>query len=74
MIDVPTSWRGARRRHQRITDALPPPVPHDHDGQDHSGAPPGPPPRDPVAALQRVELFAGMDRRQSEQIARLLKE
>jgi CRP-like cAMP-binding protein len=40
-----------------------------------SGAPPpGPPPRDPVAALQRVELFAGMDRRQTEQIARLLKE
>ncbi len=36
--------------------------------------PPGPPPRDPVAALQRVELFAGMDRRQTEQIARLLKE
>jgi pyruvate,water dikinase len=33
-----------------------------------------PPPRDPVASLQRVELFAGMDRRQSEQIARLLKE
>ena len=37
-------------------------------------APSGPPPRDPVAALQRVELFAGMDRRQAEQIARLLKE
>jgi len=36
--------------------------------------PPGPPPRNPVAALQRVELFAGMDRRQSEQIGRLLKE
>ena len=36
--------------------------------------PPGPPPRDPVAALQRVELFADMDRRQAEQIARLLKE
>ena len=35
---------------------------------------PGPPRRDPVASLQRVELFAGMDRRQSEQIARLLKE
>jgi len=43
-------------------------------GNAHTGAPPGPPPRDPVAALQRVELFAGMDRRQSEQIARLLKE
>lgn len=39
-----------------------------------TGPPPGPPPRDPVAALQRVELFAGMDRRQTEQIARLLKE
>ncbi|MGE0006064.1 MAG: PEP/pyruvate-binding domain-containing protein [Parvibaculaceae bacterium] len=35
---------------------------------------PGPPPRDPVAALMRVELFADMDRRQAEQIARLLKE
>jgi len=35
--------------------------------------PPGPPPRDPVAALQRVGLFDGMDRRQTEQIARLLK-
>jgi pyruvate,water dikinase len=44
-------------------------------GQARSGAPPpGPPPRDPVAALQSVELFAGMDRRQAEQIARLLKE
>ena len=43
-------------------------------GKAHSGSPSGPPPRDPVAALQRVELFAGMDRRQSEQIARLLKE
>jgi phosphoenolpyruvate synthase/pyruvate phosphate dikinase len=35
---------------------------------------PGPPRQDPVASVQRVELFAGMDRRQSEQIARLLKE
>lgn len=35
---------------------------------------PGPPPRDPVATLQRVQLFADMDRRQAEQIARLLKE
>jgi pyruvate,water dikinase len=35
--------------------------------------PPGPPPRDPVAAVQRVQLFADMDRRQAEQIARLLK-
>jgi phosphoenolpyruvate synthase/pyruvate phosphate dikinase len=44
-------------------------------GKARSGAPPpGPPPRDPVAALQHVELFAGMDRRQTEQIARLLKE
>src|SRR5260370_23928792 len=43
-------------------------------GRAPSGTPPGPPSRDPVAALQRVELFAGMDRRQSEQIARLLKE
>src|SRR4029079_17701382 len=30
--------------------------------------PPGPPPRDPVAALPRVQLFADMDRRQAEQI------
>jgi len=43
-------------------------------GKARGDAPPGPPPRDPVAALQRVALFAGMDRRQSEQIARLLKE
>jgi pyruvate,water dikinase len=35
--------------------------------------PPGPPPRDPVAAVQRVQLFADLDRRQAEQIARLLK-
>jgi pyruvate,water dikinase len=35
--------------------------------------PPGPPLRDPVAALRRVELFADMDRRQAEQLARLLK-
>jgi hypothetical protein len=35
--------------------------------------PPGPPPLDPVVAIQRVQLFADMDRRQSEQIARLLK-
>src|SRR5262245_48991605 len=28
--------------------------------------PPGPPPRDPAAALQRVPLFADMDRRQAE--------
>jgi pyruvate,water dikinase len=37
-------------------------------------APSGPPARDPVAALRRVQLFADMDRRQAEQIARLLKE
>ena len=37
-------------------------------------SPPGPPPRDPATALQRVGLFADMDRRQAEQIARLLKE
>jgi len=37
-------------------------------------APPRLPPRDPVAALQRVRFFADMDRRQTEQIARLLKE
>jgi pyruvate,water dikinase len=43
-------------------------------GLARSGTPPGPPARDPVAALQRVELFAGMDRRQAEQIGRLLKE
>ena len=43
-------------------------------GKARGDAPKGPPPRDPVAALQRVALFAGMDRRQSEQIARLLKE
>jgi len=36
--------------------------------------PPGPPPPDPVASLHRVKLFADMDRRQVEQIARLLKE
>ncbi len=35
---------------------------------------PGPPPHDSTSALQRVGLFADMDRRQSEQIARLLKE
>jgi hypothetical protein len=43
-------------------------------GKARSGAPSGPPPRDPAAELQRVELFAGMDRRQAEQIRRLLKE
>jgi pyruvate,water dikinase len=43
-------------------------------GKARSDAPaPGPPPRDPLAALQRVQLFADLDRRQTEQIARLLK-
>jgi pyruvate,water dikinase len=36
-------------------------------------APPGPPPRDPAAALHRVQLFADLSRREAEQIARLLK-
>jgi pyruvate,water dikinase len=35
---------------------------------------PGPAPRDPAAVLQRVDLFSGMDRRQTEQVSRLLKE
>jgi hypothetical protein len=39
-----------------------------------AATPPGPPPRDPVGVLQRVRFFADMDRRQTEQIARLLKE
>jgi hypothetical protein len=43
-------------------------------GKARSGAAAGPPAHNPVAAVQRVELFAGMDRRQAEQIARLLKE
>jgi pyruvate,water dikinase len=44
-------------------------------GKARGEAPPGgPPPRNPVAALRRVQLFADMDRRQVEQIARLLKE
>jgi pyruvate,water dikinase len=42
-------------------------------GKSRSEKPPAPPPLDPVAALQRVQLFVDMDRRQSEQIARLLK-
>ncbi len=39
-----------------------------------TAAPPGPPPRDAVGVLKRVRFFADMDRRQTEQIARLLKE
>jgi pyruvate,water dikinase len=43
-------------------------------GKSRSEAPPlGPPPTTPLAALQRVQLFADLDRRQAEQIARLLK-
>jgi hypothetical protein len=43
-------------------------------GKARSEAPaPGPPPRDPVAALQRVQLFADLDRKQAQQVARLLK-
>ncbi len=43
-------------------------------GKSRSEAPlPGPPPRDPVAALQRVQFFSDLDRRQVEQVARLLK-
>ena len=42
-------------------------------GKARSEAPPPSPPRDPLAALQRVQLFADLDRRQAEQIARLLK-
>ena len=38
-----------------------------------SPAPP-PPARDAVGALQRVRFFADLDRRQAEQVARLLKE
>ncbi|HYM14483.1 MAG TPA: PEP/pyruvate-binding domain-containing protein [Dehalococcoidia bacterium] len=43
-------------------------------GKERADAPVGPPPRDPAAALQRVQLFAEMDRKQAEQIARILKE
>src|SRR5262245_50670562 len=43
-------------------------------GKARSEAPSHPPRRDPIAALRQVELFDGMDRRQAEQIARLLKE
>jgi pyruvate,water dikinase len=34
---------------------------------------PSPTPRDPLAAVQRVQLFVDLDRRQAEQVARLLK-
>ena len=43
-------------------------------GKAPTDIPAGPPPRDPAAALQRVQLFAEMDRKQAGQIARLLKE
>ena len=43
-------------------------------GKPPADAPAGPPPRDPVAALQRLDLFADMERKQAEQIGRLLKE
>ncbi|WP_119388092.1 PEP/pyruvate-binding domain-containing protein [Taklimakanibacter lacteus] len=45
-----------------------------------TGKPASPPPpvrppvRDPLTALRRVQLFADMDRRQAEQIARVVKE
>ncbi len=42
-------------------------------GKARGETPPPAPPRDPVAAIQRVQLFVDMDRRQAEQIARLLK-
>jgi pyruvate,water dikinase len=42
-------------------------------GKARSEAPPPAPRRDPVADIQRVQLFADMDRKQAEQIARLLK-
>ena len=41
-------------------------------GPAHRRRMPGPPPRDPVAGLHRVQLFADMNRRQAEQFARLL--
>ncbi len=42
-------------------------------GKPSDAAPPPPAPHDPVAALQRVQLFEGMNRRQAEQIAKLFK-
>ena len=43
-------------------------------GTERTDAPAGPPPRDAAAVLQGVQLFAEMDRKQAQQIARLLKE
>lgn len=43
-------------------------------GKARSEAPAVPPERSPAAVLQRTQLFADMDRRQVEQITRLLKE
>jgi pyruvate,water dikinase len=43
-------------------------------GASREAGPAKPPPRDPVAALQRVGLFAGLDRKQAMQVGRLLKE
>jgi phosphoenolpyruvate synthase/pyruvate phosphate dikinase len=43
-------------------------------GREHAEVLAGPPPRDPAAALQRVQLFGELNRKQAEQIARLLKE
>ncbi len=37
------------------------------------GVPLPPPPRDPVATIQKVDLFANLDRRQAQQIIRLFK-
>jgi phosphoenolpyruvate synthase/pyruvate phosphate dikinase len=42
-------------------------------GKARSQAPVTAPAHDPIAAIQRVQLFADMDRKQAEQIARLLK-
>ena len=55
-------------------DALPPPVSRRHHREGaQRGATARSAPADPVAALRRVQFFADMDRRQAEQIARLLK-
>jgi hypothetical protein len=43
-------------------------------GKARSEVPPsGPPTHDPLAVVQHVQLFADLDRRQAEQVARLLK-